>query len=52
MMYIYDPTIDVYVDGAYNHTRPSRIVYISSMHVYVYIEYVVILILYTTIIVL
>jgi hypothetical protein len=39
-----------YVDGVYHHTRPSRVLCISSMQVY--LEYMVILILYTTVIVL
>ena len=42
---------EVYVDEVYDHTRPSRLVCISSMHVYVYIEYVVILILYTIVVI-
>ena len=41
---------EVYVDGVYHHTRPSRVLCITSM--YVYLEYMVILILYATIIVL
>jgi hypothetical protein len=39
---------EVYVDGVYHHTRPSRVLCMSSMQVY--LEYVVILILYTTVI--
>ena len=41
---------EVYVDGVYHHTRPSRVLCMTSM--YVYLEYMVILILYVTIIVL
>ena len=41
---------EVYVDRVYHHTRPSRVLYMTS--VYVYLEYMVILILYATIIVL
>jgi len=41
---------EVYVDGVYHHTRPSRVLCMTSM--YVYLEYIVILILYATIIVL
>ena len=41
---------EVYVDEVYHHTRPSRILCMTSM--YVYLEYMVILILYATIIVL
>ena len=41
---------EVYVDGVYNHTRPSRVLCMSSMQVY--LEDMVILILYTTVIVL
>jgi hypothetical protein len=41
---------EVYVDEVYDRTRPSMIVCVSSMQVY--IEYMVILILYTTVIVL
>ena len=40
----------VYVDGIYHHTRPSRILCMISK--YIYLEYMVILILYATIIVL
>ena len=40
----------VYVYGVYNHTRPSRVLCMSSMQVY--LEYMVILTLYTTVIVL
>ena len=36
----------VYVDGVYDHTKPSKVVYMSSMQVY--IEYMVIFILYST----
>ena len=43
-------TDKVYIDGVYHHTRPSRILCMTSM--YVYLEYMVILILYATIIVL
>ena len=39
---------EVYVDEVYDHTRPSRVVCMSSMHTY--IEYMVILILYTTVV--
>jgi hypothetical protein len=35
---------EVYVDEIYDHTRPSTVVYMSSMQVYV--EYMVILIIY------
>ena len=41
---------EVYVDGVYHHTRPSRVLCMSSMQVY--LEYMVILILYITVIVL
>jgi hypothetical protein len=41
---------EMYVDGVYNHTRPSRVLCMSSVQVY--LEYMVILILYTTVIVL
>jgi hypothetical protein len=41
---------EVYVDRVHNHTRPSRALYMSSMQVY--LEYMVIFILYTTVIVL
>ena len=41
---------EVYVDGVYHHTRPSRVICMTSM--YVYLEYMVILILYATMIVL
>ena len=41
---------EVYVDGVYNHTRPSRVLCMSSMQVY--LEYMVILILYTIVILL
>ena len=37
---------EVYVDIVYDHTKSSRVVYISSMQVY--IKYMVILILYST----
>ena len=37
---------EVYVDGVYYHTRPSRVLCMTSM--YVYLEYMVILILYAT----
>ena len=40
----------VYVDGVFDHTKLSRVVCMSSMQIY--IEYMVILILYTTVIVL
>jgi hypothetical protein len=40
----------VYVNGVYDYARPSRVVCTSSMQVY--IEYIVILILYTNIMVL
>ena len=41
---------EVYVDRVYHHTRPTRVLCLTSM--YVYLEYMVILILYATIIVL
>ena len=41
---------EVYVDEVYHHTRISRILCMIS--IYVYLEYIVILILYATIIVL
>ena len=41
---------EVYVDEVYDHTRSSMVVCMLSMQVY--IEYIVILILYTTAIVL
>ena len=41
---------EVYVDRVYHHTRPSMVLCMTSM--YVYLEYMVILILYATIIVL
>ena len=41
---------EVYVDEVYDHIRPSIVVRMSNMQVY--IEYMVILILYTTVIVL
>ena len=41
---------EVYVDGVYRRTKPSRILCMTNM--YVYLEYMVILILYATIIVL
>ena len=41
---------EVYVDGVYYHIRPSRVLCMTIM--YVYLEYMVILILYATIIVL
>ena len=37
---------EVYVDRVYHHTRPSKVLYITSM--YIYSEYMVILILYAT----
>jgi len=37
---------ETYVDEVYDHTKPSRVVCMSSMQVY--IEYMVILILYST----
>jgi hypothetical protein len=40
----------VYVEKVYDYTRQSRVVCMSSMQVY--IEYMIILILYTTIVVL
>jgi len=40
----------VCVDEVYDHTKPSRVLCMTSM--YVYLEYMVILILYATIIVL
>jgi len=36
---------EVYVDKVYDYTKPSKVVYMLSM--YAYIEYVVILIIYT-----
>ena len=39
---------EVYVDEVYDHTKPSKVVYMLSMHAY--IEYVVILIIYTTVV--
>ena len=41
---------EAYVDGVYHHTIPSRVICMTSM--YVYLEYMVILILYATTIVL
>ena len=41
---------EVYVNGVYHHTRLSRVLCMTSM--YVYLEYMIILILYATIIVL
>ena len=41
---------EVYVDGVYHHTRPSRVLCMISM--YVYLKYMVILILCATIIIL
>jgi hypothetical protein len=40
---------ELYVHEVYDHTRPSMVACMSSMQVYV--EYMVILILYTTIVV-
>ena len=40
---------EIYVDRVYDHTKPSRVVCMSSMQVY--IEYMVILILYSTVVV-
>jgi len=40
---------EVYVDEVYDHTKPSKIVCMLSIHAY--IEYVVILIIYTTIVI-
>ena len=40
---------EVYVDGVYDHTKPSRVVCMSSMQVHV--EYMVILILYSIVVV-
>jgi len=39
---------EVYVDEVYDHTKPSKVVYMLSMHAY--IKYVVILIIYTTVV--
>jgi len=39
---------EVYVDEVYDHTKQSKIVYMLSMHAY--INYVVVLIIYTTIV--
>ena len=36
----------MYVDEIYDHTRLSKVIYMLSM--YAYMEYVVILIIYTT----
>ena len=36
----FEPAWLVPVGEVYDHTRPSRVVCILSMHVYVYIEYV------------
>ena len=41
---------EVYVDGIYHHTRPSIVLCMTNM--YVYLEYMVILILYVIIVVL
>ena len=41
---------EVYVDGVYYHIRPSRVLCMTNM--YVYFKYMVILILYATVIVL
>jgi hypothetical protein len=38
---------EVYVDGVYDHTKPSRVV----CQVCIYIEYIVILILYSNVVV-
>jgi len=39
---------EVYIDEVYDHTKPSKVVYTLSM--YAYILYVVILIIYTTVV--
>jgi len=39
---------EVYVDKVYDHTKPSKVVYMLSMHAY--IKYVIILIIYTTVV--
>jgi hypothetical protein len=39
---------EVYVDVVYEHTKPSRVVCMSSMQVY--IEYMVVLILYSIVV--
>jgi len=39
---------EVYVDEVYDHTKLSKVVYMLSM--YAYIKYVVILIIYTTVV--
>ena len=39
----------MYVNEVYDHTRPSKIICMLSM--YAYIEYAVILIIYTTVVV-
>ena len=39
---------EIYVDEVYDHTKPSKVFYMLSMHAY--IEYVVILIIYTTVV--
>ena len=41
---------EVYIDGVYHHIRPSKVLCMTS--IYVYLEYIVIIILYVTIIVL
>ena len=38
----------MYVDEVYDHTRPFRVICMLSMHAY--IEYAVILIIYTTVV--
>ena len=38
----------MYVDEVYNHTKPSKVVCMLSMHAY--IKYVVILIIYTIVV--
>jgi len=39
---------EVYVDEVYDNTKPSKVVYMLNMNAY--IEYVVILIIYTTLV--
>ena len=41
---------EVYVDGVYHRTRPCRVLCMTNM--YIYLDYMVILILYATIIIL
>jgi len=39
----------MYVDEVYDYTKPSKVIYMLSM--YTYVEYVVILIIYTIVVV-